>query len=422
MGEFLIMSKQEVVRGEIMLLLERGIIKNKEAAERLKISRRQVMRLHKNYRAEGVNGLVSKRRGKPSNRSYREDLKKELRELIETKYRNFGPKFAAEKLEENENISLSRETVRKLMIEWKLWNPKSNKEQVLHQQRARRECFGELIQIDGSQHDWFEDRGIKCCLIVFIDDATSKIVGMNFVAVENTLAYFECMKKYIKKYGRPMALYSDKHSIFRVNRVGSEGEETQFKRAMSELNIETICAHSPQAKGRVERANRTLQDRLIKEMRLRGISDIATANEYVEEFMEKHNKKFGKKAMRRADSHRKTLPEDQVLDVILSERYSRKVSKNLEFSFESKTYQVAVDGTRLGRSHIIICRGTNNEVRIWHNNNFICCKEFKQEKNEAKVVSCKELNNAIDMLHLQVSKNGKPWKQVPLLRTVSRGI
>jgi transposase len=423
MGELLTMSQKEIYRIEVMGLLEQGIIKIEDAAKRLKLSRRQTIRIKKKYRAEGASGLISKKRGKPSNRAYSEELKKRVRQLVEANYCDFGPKFAAEKLQEDENISLDKETLRKLMTKWGLWKPKQ-KCCVIHQQRQRRQCFGELIQIDGSHHDWFEGRGKKCCLIVFVDDATSKLVGMHFAEVESAQAYFGCVKKYIKRYGRPLAFYSDRHGIFRVNNPDVENGETQFKRAMQELDIETICAHSPQAKGRVERANRTLQDRLIKEMRLRGISDIATANNYVEEFMEKHNKKFEKTAADTKDLHRKVIPEDRILDSVLCERYYRKLSKNLEFNFECKTYQIVNRAVHMGRSHVVVCRNARNEIKVWHENNFIECKEFKQRQQTTIITSGKELNEAVNKLcpeaiSQKVSKR-RPWKQVPFLRAISR--
>lgn len=423
MGELVTMSQKEVYRLEVINLLNQGVIKTKEAAQRLKLTVRQIIRLRKRYKAEGSNGLVSKKRGKPSNRRYSEEFNNKVRELVEANYYDFGPKFAAEKLGEEHKIFLDKETLRKLMIKWSLWEPKQRKDYRIHQQRQRRQCFGELIQIDGSQHDWFEGRGKKCCLIVFIDDATSKLVGMHFTTAESTQAYFECTKKYIKKHGRPLAFYSDRHGIFRVNRPTIRNGETQFKRAMKELDIETICAHSPQAKGRVERANRTLQDRLIKEMRLREISDIVSANKYVEEFMEEHNKKFSKKATCKNDLHRKVIPEGQVLDAILSERYYRKLSKNLEFNFECKTYQIISRENNFGCANIIICRYATAEIKVWYKGNFIECKEFKQGGQVAMIAAGKELNEVVDTLcpeavNQKISK-AQVWQRIPFLRVIN---
>jgi transposase len=424
MGDLLTMSQKEADKVEVMNLLKEGVIKIAEAAKRLGLSTRQIKRLKKRYQAEGARGLISKKRGAPSNRSYSSEFREKVKQLVEEKYRDFGPKFATEKLQENDGIRIDKETLRKLMMGWGLWMPKRCKEYVIHQQRERRACFGELIQIDGSHHDWFEGRREKCCLIVFIDDATSKIVMMHFAEVENTLAYFECIKKYIKKYGRPLALYSDKHSIFRVNGARANAGETQFKRAMMELNIETICANSPQAKGRVERANRTLQNRLIKEMRIKGISDIDAANNYIKEFIEKHNEKFGKKATNENDMHRNYMPKKEVLDAILSERYRRKISKNLEFYFENKVYQIATTEKALGRSHVEICRFSKEELKVWHKNSFVECREFKGSRNEiVTVASNKELNNAVDKVCAEITAkkiDKATWEKIGFLRTINR--
>ena len=181
------------------------------------------------------------------------------------------------------------------MIDAELWIPINNRLKRVHQPRNRRECFGEQIQIDGSPHDWFEGRGPKCTLLVYIDDATGKLIECQFVKSESTFTYFDSTRRYIEKHGKPVAFYSDKHSVFRTNKKDALGGDgvTQFGRALGDLNIDIICANTPQAKGRVERVNRTLQDRLIKEMRLMNISDAEQGNKFLPEFMAKFNKKFG---------------------------------------------------------------------------------------------------------------------------------
>ena len=322
--------------------------------------------------------MISKQLGKTSNRKFSELFKASVRKIVESDYQDFKPTFAAEKLCERQ-IVLSKETLRQWMIEWDLWKLKRHKPVKIHQQRERRPCFGELIQIDGSPHNWFEGRHEKCCLIVFTDDATSQIVQMLFVPVENTKAYFECTRRYIKIYGRPATYYSDRHSIFRVNKGDGSGE-TQFERAMRELGINVICANSAQAKGRVERANLTLQDRLVKELRLHNISNIDTANKYLEEFREAYNKKFGKPPGNNTDMHVKALPDDQTLDLILSERYTRKISKNLEFSYNSKTYQIIVVKGQIGyglrNSKVKIRQHVNGGMSVWYKGKRLNYKEF----------------------------------------------
>lgn len=414
----LTMSDKEFDRLSVCDLLDKKLIKHKDAADRLQITTRQTKRLLKNYRNDGKKALISKKRGKPSNRRHTDAFEKQIRKLIETDYKGFGPTFAAEKLKEINGITISKESLRKYMIAWGIWRANRGKYCNIHQQRPRRECFGELVQIDGSPHTWFEDRGNKCCLIVFVDDATSNIVSMHFAPTESTQAYFECTKKYIKKYGRPWAFYSDRHGIFRVNKIGAEGKETQFGRAMRELGIKIICAHSPQAKGRVERANRTLQDRLVKDFRLKGISNIDAANKYAEEFMEKYNKKFGKKPMKEIDIHRKNIPSGVVLEAIFSERYLRKMSQNLEFRLEGSTYQVVNQGAHsLRDTQSIVCRFANGELKIWHKNGFVECREFKSNGKNVPIANGKDINDVVDKL---VIENTERWKDVAFLRMIDK--
>src|SRR5882757_8649359 len=202
-----------------------------------------------------------------------------------------GEQKAAEKLAELHDIHLARETVRQWMITAGVWKDRRARLKAVHQPRYRRDCLGELVQIDGSEHWWFEARGPQCTLLVFIDDATSRLMHLQFVESESTFDYFAATRAYLERYGKPVALYSDKHGVFRVNRkdaIGGDGM-TQFGRALHALNIDIICANSSQAKGRVERANGTLQDRLVKEMRLSGIDTIAAGNAFLPAFMEKYN-------------------------------------------------------------------------------------------------------------------------------------
>lgn len=219
----------------------------------------------------------------PSNNRVSEAVRSEVIGLIESNYHDFSPTLAHEKLTEVHGVCISRESVRQLMMGAFIWKGKARKRgRPVQQMRERGPCFGELVQIDGSPHDWFQDKGPHCCLIVFIHDATSKIITLRFVEVECTQGYFDCIADHLAQYGRPLAYYSDRHSIFRVNLPESKSSTgyTQVSRACEELGIELICANSAQAKGRVERANGILQDRLIKELRLAKIDSIEAANAY----------------------------------------------------------------------------------------------------------------------------------------------
>lgn len=252
-------------------------------------------------------------------------------------YLDFGPTLAAEKLAEDHGVTVSRETLRKWMAEAGIWLPRKHR-RTFHQPRLRREAYGELVQIDGSEHRWFEERGAPCTLLVFIDDATGKLQQLRFVKSESTFSYFEALELYLKAHGCPVAFYSDKHTVFRVAKAEARAGRgmTQFGRALSELNIEILCANSSQAKGRVERVNRTLQDRLVKELRLAGISGIEEANVFLPAFTADFNEKFAKVPARPDNLHRAlNMPPDRLRDV-LCKREQRYVGQQLSFSYERR--------------------------------------------------------------------------------------
>ena len=246
-----------------MQRLKEKRLTQKEAGRMLGISTRQVKRLWRAYRKDGAKGLVSQRRGKPSNYQMAAETVQKAVDLIYQHYRDFGPTLAHEKLVEVHGLKLSDESVRRLMIEEGVWKPKRAKQSSVHQMRERRACFGELVQIDGSEHAWFEERGSKCSLLVYIDDATGQLLELWFVPSETFFGYCEATRHYVERYGKPVAFYSDKHGIFRVNQerpLGTTSGLTQFGRAMQELDIQIICANTPQAKGRIERANESVKN------------------------------------------------------------------------------------------------------------------------------------------------------------------
>ena len=228
-------------------------LRQHQAARRLGLSVRQVKRLVRRYREFGAEGLVSGHRGKTPGNARSLSVRQAVLSLVRERYRDFGPTLASEKLLEIHGQSISREALRRWMIADGLWQPKSRRKARIHPRRVRRPGFGELVQIDGSPHDWFEGRAEPCTLIVFIDDATSRLLALRFVPAETTQAYMETLAQYLDQHGRPVALYSDKHSIFRVNHPQREGELTQFSRALRTLDIQAIHAHTPQAKGRDHR-------------------------------------------------------------------------------------------------------------------------------------------------------------------------
>ena len=285
-------------------------------------------------------------------------------DLVRDRYPDFGPTFACEKLVEEHGHRLSAETLRGWMIEDGLWVPKPRREIREHPSRPRRECVGDLVQIDGSPHDWFEGRGPSCTLIAYVDDATSRLLAAGFFAAETTEAYMRTTRAHLAAHGRPVAYYSDRYGVFRVNRRDREGEPTQFVRALGTLDVESIHAGSPQAKGRVERANRTLQDRLVKEMRLRGVCGMDAGNAYLPAFVADYNRRFAVPPRNPADAHRAVPRDERELDLILCEQHARKVTRNLSISFEGRTYQVTGRGRgyRLRVAAVTVCKGFDGDV------------------------------------------------------------
>jgi hypothetical protein len=249
--------------------------------------------------------------------------------------------LATEKLRERHGLTLAKETVRQIMIATGLWIPRKLRPPVIHQPRQRRSALGELIQIDGCDHHWFEDRGPPCTALVFVDDATGGLMHLSFVPSESTFSYFGATRTYLEQHGKPIAFYSDKAGIFRVNRPVANGGDshTQFARALYELGIAIMCANTPQAKGRVERAHLTLQDRMVKEFRLEGISTPAAANAFAERFMADYNTRFARLARRAEDAHRPLQSEDN-LDRIFTWRQPRSLSRNLTVQYDKRLYLV----------------------------------------------------------------------------------
>ncbi|TNC51161.1 ISNCY family transposase [Rubellimicrobium rubrum] len=332
---WVLMSERELPRIEVLSCVVEGRLSVARAADLLGLSPRQVQRLLRTFQVEGAPALRHKARGRPSNNRTLPGVRDLALALVRESYADFGPTLAAEKLAERHGLSESRETLRKWMAEDGLWLSCWQRRQ-FHQPRLRRERLGELVQIDGSEHRWFEERGPACTLLVFIDDATSRLMQMRFVPSESTFSYFEVLEGYLRQHGRPVAFYSDKHSIFRVAKADAASGHgmTQFGRALAELNIEILCANSSQAKGRVERANRRLQDRLVKEMRLKGISTMEAANAFLPGFIARHNGRFARVPARSEDLHRPLADGVDRLRDILCWRDQRYVGQQLTLTYE----------------------------------------------------------------------------------------
>jgi transposase len=411
-----LMSQKEATRAQILGLVDELKISQKEAAERLNVTSRQVRRLIKRYHAEGLSGLISKKRGQVSNRRLDEATKATAIELIGTHYRDFGPTLVVEKLTERHKLTLSVETVRQLMIAADYWHPKKGNKICTHPMRERRGQWGELIQIDGSPHDWFEGRSENCTLLVFIDDATGKLTQLRFVKTETTWAYLHVLHDHVVRYGVPVALYSDKHSIFRINaKTADPDAETQFSRAARALGITCIHANSPQAKGRVERANQTLQDRLVKEMRLLGIDNKEAANAWLPGFIVDYNQRFAVTAKSPIDAHVPYQDSKEALMRILSVQVTRTLSKNLSCQYENKLLQIETMGTGLAlrKAKITLHEHFDGRTELFWQGRRLTYTLLDKPLRQASVADAKTVNTRVDEASATRNANRKPAASHP---------
>ena len=398
------MTHGELSRYDTVLRFQRGELRAEDAATLLGIGRRQVYRLLDKLIAGGPEALVSWKRGRTSNRDFGDAFRNRVLDLVRQHYHDFGPTLAAEYLVDRHKITISHETLRKWMIKADLWKDRDARRPRPYQPRYRRDCRGELIQVDGSKHWWFEERGPQCTLLVYIDDATSELMHLKMVESESTFAYMDATREYIEAHGKPVALYSDKHSVFRNNTASAKGDGmTHFGRAMETLNIEIICANSPQAKGRVERANATLQDRLVEAIRLEGIATIAQANAFLPAYMAQHNARFAKPAFDARDLHRPLASHDD-MRVVMVWREERAVTRSLALHYNKALFILEpTEITRpLAGKRVDVCEYPDGTLEIRHGDHVLPYRVFDKirQVNQAAIVENKHLDAALMMAKL----------------------
>jgi transposase len=413
-----LMSKRELNRLDVLARLDSDKLTVAAAAAVMNLTPRQTYRLLSRYREGGAPSIANRRRGRPSNNRLPDAVRDHAVDLVRKLYPDFGPTLAAEKLAERHDLKVSRETLRNWMRQAGIWVSRVERKRI-QQPRYRREHVGELIQIDGSEHRWLEDRAAPCTLLVFVDDATSRLMELRFVASESTFAYFEALKAYLGRHGKPVAFYSDKHSIFRVsnqNAVSGDGM-TQFGRALSELNIEILCANTSQAKGRVERAHSTLQDRLVKELRLAGVSTIEAANTFLPGFVAHYNDRFAKPPAHHKDLHRVIDPR-QDLDQILCWREQRKVSHQLVVNYNQMKLTLKAEGlaTRLRGKMVDIYDFPDGRLEVRWKGRPLPYSVFDklQRVSHAAIVENKRLGEVLAWIKEQQDRQ-------PRLNTVPKG-
>ena len=409
------MSDKEIQRLAVLQDVRDHRITQVRAAEILNLSTRQITRLLQKLNQDGVSGLAHASRGQPGHRRHDELLKSKCLSIISEHLLGFGPTLAHEKLSSMFALDIPVETLRRWMTANDLWIPRAKRQKRPYQPRYNRDCFGELIQIDGSYHDWFEGRAGKCCLLVYIDDATGKLLHLRFCQAETTFDYMLSTRAYIEQYGKPVAFYSDKHSVFRVNQKSSQNSQiTQFGRILNELNIDIIFANSPQAKGRVERANRTLQDRLIKEMRLENISSIEEANTWLPCFIEQFNQKFGKCARNSKNLHRPLTESKAELDDIFTWQEPRKVTKSLTITYDKCVYILEANefNQKLVGQYISFLEYPDGTVAIMYAGRKINYRIFNKlaELQQNEVIENKRLGAVLEHIkrqHEELEKQNK---------------
>lgn len=425
------MAQREIDRLHVIRKVLARELSWTQGAEQLRLSTRQVGRLCARVSKFGAKGIVHGLRGKPSNRGFdAERMERALSILHDPLWAGFGPQFAKDKLAELHGITVGRETLRQWMMRaglWRAWHgPKKHRAW-----RERRPCAGMLVQLDGSDHLWFEERAPRCVLVAYIDDATSRILHAEFAQSEDTLTLMRTTKVYLERYGRPVAFYVDKDSIYKVNRPAKLETDptlpepvTQFARAMAELGIAVNWAHSPQAKGRVERSFKTHQDRLVKELRLAGISSIPQANRFLREiYLPAHNERFALAPAQAVDAHRPLLREHK-LDEILSLRLERTVQNDFTIQSSKRFLQIlAGPALRLRpKDKVLVESRLDGSVHLRHRDRYLSFKTLerkpcrpkyldyptKREVERIKLRTCHKTPSGIMRRHLLYAGKGRP--------------
>lgn len=428
MEERLTMSNKEIDRLKVIQKVIDGSLTWREGGRQLDLSERQIGRYCVRVREEGNPGVIHGLRGQPSNHQLNAKVVEKALRIVQERYTDFGPTFAGEKLEEKHGIKISVFSLRGRMIEEGIW--KAKKKGKRHRAwRERRSCVGELVQLDGSDHNWFEGRGERCVLLIYVDDATSRILYGEFVKVEDTLTLMRTTEKYLLKHGRPISFYVDKDSIYKVNRKTTieeelEGNEplTQFSRAMGELEIGVICAHSPQAKGRVERSFGTHQDRLVKELRLAGISTIAEANQFFwNVYIPKHNERFAVEPANENNAHRPLLPSHR-LEEILSIRQERSVANDFTVRCQNQYFQILADQSVRVRpkDRVFVETRLNGSVHIRFGERYLNFKNIESKPYKAFYANRVQKEIPEKVVQPYRPPSSHPWKSLSYQKMIRK--
>lgn len=418
--DIIMVTHEELKKLHIIRKTLDGKLKQIEAAQILSLSDRQIRRLTARIRQEGDAGIAHKSRGKESNRRFPNKIRKKVVKLYRQKYNDFGPTLLSEKLLEQENIKISDESLRRWLIE--TGDIKKRHKHKKHRQwRERKAHFGEMLQIDGSHHRWLEERGPEIVLMGCIDDATNNIFG-RFYEYEGTMPAMDCFKRYTGLYGLPLSIYIDRHTTYKSNAkptieddLNGRRPRSQFERAMEELEVEVIHANSPQAKGRIERLFKTLQDRLVKEMRLKGIKTIMEANLFLEGYLKRHNERFSIESREKEDLHR-PLREGFDLDGVLCVKTKRALRNDFTVAHNKKLYQILEPANT---KEVIVEERLNGNMLITHNGRALGFKEIdslplKEKQNPKKPFKISLPLKALIRGKKYIPPKDHPWRKYPV--------
>jgi transposase len=415
--DIIAMSKKELRRLPVIHKVMEKRLAQVKAAEMLDLSARQIRRIIGKIEAGGDSAIVHGNRGKESPFKLPDDHVKKIMSIIEKKYYDFGPTFAAEKLLECEKIKISKEKLRQLMVAHGTDYPRRKKKGAIHQWRERKHCRGEMIQMDGSDHDWLEGRGPRLVFMGYIDDASSEVFG-RFYGYEGTFSAMDSFRRYMAIYGIPFSFYVDRHSAYKTTRqpnldedLKGEFAKTQFARLLNELNVKIIFARSPQAKGRIERSFETLQDRLVKELRLAAVSTLEQANAFLDGYLPKYNARFAVKPLRKTNLHR-PIPKRLNLNGIFCLKEYRTIGNGFTFCWRNRLFLIKNPSITMKKQRVCIMENFNGEITLKLKDKYLSFVEITQKDIRAMAEDQKAIQKLIKRERVYYAPpKDHPWRR-----------
>lgn len=420
------MSTREMERLKILHRVMERRLPQVKAAELMGVTDRQVRRILQKVQERGDQGIIHGNRGRPSPRRIPKEEEERVMGLVRKRYCDFGPTLASEKLRESEGIWVSRETLRQWMVAYGLWQVRSSKRGRIYQWRERKHHWGEMIQMDGSEHDWLEGRSPKLVLMGYIDDATNTFFG-RFYEFEGVYSAMDSFRRYIEHYGIPYSIYLDRHSTYKTSRepnreeaLKGERAKTQFARALTQLGVKLIYAHSPQAKGRIERDFGVLQDRLIKEMRLADIRTIEQANAFLETYLPRFNQRFARPSLSRENLHR-PLPKDLLLEEIFCVKDNRSIARDYTVRWKHRLFRIEKPSITMRKQWVCVMEQFDGRITLKLNGKSLAFSEVTDKDLKASAQVQKPLLSRVRTNSPYIPPPTHPWRRkfLPPRRTLN---